>query len=294
MKSTQLLTECLQASRPRLMSLAYRMLGSAADAEDALQDAWIRIRQFEPGKQQEVENTDGWVTTIVARTCMNKLRARKVRGEGAAGSTVPDMIVSVTNASKPEADACLAEEVGLALQVVLDTLPPAERVAFVLHDLFDRPYSEIATLLDCSRDAARQLASRGRHHTRSGERSQNNDPAVERRIVDAFFAASQNGDLGALLKILHPDVVFHADGGATRPAATAVIRGAQQVANRAKTFAIAGAVLQPVRVNGSTGVIVRVGRLSVAIMAFTIAADQISEIYCLLDTNRIPPLVPPT
>lgn len=294
MKSTQLLTERLQASRPRLMSLAYRMLGSAADAEDALQDAWIRIRQFEPGKQQEVENADGWVTTVVARTCMNKLRARKVRGEGVASPTVPDMIVGVTDASKPEADACLAEDVGLALQVVLDTLPPGERVAFVLHDLFDRPYSEIATLLDCSRDAARQLASRGRRHTRSGERSQNNDPAAERRIVDAFFAASQGSDLGALLKILHPDVVFRADGGATRPAATAVIHGAMDVANRAKTFAVTGAVLQPVQVNGSTGVIVRVGKRAVAIMAFTITADRISEIYCLLDTDRIAPLLLPT
>lgn len=293
MSSTQLLTDCLQASRPRLMSLAYRMLGSAADAEDALQDAWIRIRQFEPANHEAVENVDGWVTTVVARTCMNKLRARKVRGEGLPCSTVPDMIVSVTDASQPEADTRLAEEVGLALQVVLDALPPAERVAFVLHDLFDRSYSEIAALLDCSLDAARQLASRGRRHTRSGERNQNYDPAAERRIVDAFFAASQSGDLAGLLKILHPDVVFRADGGATRPAATAVIRGAREVANRARTFAVAGATLQPVRVNGSSGVIVRVGELPVAIMAFSICDGRISEIYCLLDTNRIPQLIPP-
>lgn len=294
MTSTQLLTDRLQASRPRLKALAYRMLGSAADAEDALQDAWVRIRQFDQGKQEEVENAEGWVTTVVARTCMNKLRARKMRHEDAAGQTVPDMLVSVTDASNPEKDMQLAEEVGLALQVVIETLPPAERVAFVLHDLFDRSYSEIAALLECNLDAARQLASRGRRRTRSGERSHNGDPVVERRIVDAFFAASQSGDLAGLLKILHPDVVFRADGGATRPVATAVIHGALKVANRVKTFAVAGAALQPVRVNGSSGVIVRVGKLPVAIMAFSISDGQISEIYCLLDTNRIPQLVPPT
>lgn len=295
MTSTQLLTDRLQTSRPRLKSLAYRMLGSAADAEDVLQDVWIRIRLFDLEKQEEVENVDGWLTTVVARTCMNKLRARKTRHEDAASPTVSDLLVSVTDNSSPEQDVQLAEEVGLALQVVLETLSPSERVAFVLHDLFDRSYSEIAALLDCSVDAARQLASRGRRRTRSGRRSSNDcDPVAERRIVDAFFAASQNGDLAELLKILHPDVVFHADGGVTRPAATAVIRGAREVANRAKTFAVAGAALQPVQVNGSTGVIVRVGKLPVAIMAFSISAGQISEIYCLLDTNHIPQLLPPT
>ena len=295
MTSTQLLTDRLQTSRPRLKSLAYGMLGSAADAEDALQDAWIRIRQFDPGKQEEVENAEGWLTTVVARICMNKLRARKTRHEDAASPTVPDMLVSVMDDSDPEKEVQLAEEVGLALQVVLDTLPPAERVAFVLHDLFDRSYSEVAGLLDCSLDAARQLASRGRRRTRSGRQISNDcDPVVERRVVDAFFAASQSGDLAELLMILHPDVVFRADGGATRPAATAVIHGAREVANRAKTFAVAGATLQPVRVNGSAGVIVQVGKRPIAIMAFGVSAGQISEIYCLLDTERIPQLLPPT
>ncbi|MBS0318176.1 MAG: sigma-70 family RNA polymerase sigma factor [Proteobacteria bacterium] len=295
MTSTQLLTDRLQTSRSRLKSLAYGMLGSAADAEDALQDAWIRVRQFDPDQQEEIENAEGWLTTVVARICMDKLRARKARHEDAARPTVPDMLVDATDDSDPEKEVQLAEEVGLALQVVLETLPPPERVAFVLHDLFDRSYSEIAALLDCSLDAARQLASRGRRRTRSGRRGCNDcDPVAERQIVNAFFAASQSGDLAELLRILHPDVVFRADGGATRPAATAVIHGAREVANRAETFAVAGATLQPVQVNGSAGVIVQVGKRPVAIMAFSVFAGQISEIYCLLDTDRIPQLLQPT
>jgi len=288
MTSTQLLTDRLQSSRSRLRSLAYSMLGSVPDAEDALQDAWIRIRQSDSNGLEEIENTDAWVTTVVARTCIDKLRARKTRHEHAASPIVPDMLVNTTDATGPEGEVALAKEVGLALQVVLETLSPSERVAFVLHDFFDLSFSEIAALLGCSGDAARQLASRGRRRVRNGRPGRSeSDPAAERQVVDAFFSASQNGDLATLLRILNANVVFRADGGATRPAATAVIHGAREVANRAKTFAVADATLQPARVNGSAGVIVRVHEHPVAIMAFTVSAGQISEIYSLLDTDRI-------
>lgn len=286
MTSNQTLTDRLQSSRSRLKSLAYGMLGSIPDAEDALQDAWIRIRQTDSNGQ--IENTDAWVTTVVARTCIDKLRARRTRHEHASSSTVPDMIVSTTESIGPEGEVALAKEVGIALQVVLETLSPSERVAFVLHDFFDLSFSEIAALLDCSAGAARQLASRGRRRVRDGRSGRSEcDPAAERQVVDAFFAASQNGDLAALLRILNANVVFRADGGATRPAATAVIHGAREVANRARTFAVADATLQPARVNGSAGVIVRVHEHPVAIMAFTVSAGQISEIYSLLDADRI-------
>jgi RNA polymerase sigma-70 factor (ECF subfamily) len=281
-------TECFQASRPRLRSLAYRILGNRADCEDVLQEAWLRIRRADAGGPQEIANVEGWLTTIVARTCLNRLRSRRARPEDPYGISLPDFFVTDIEERGPEQEVLLAEQVGLALQVVLDTLSPPERVAFVLHDLFGMPFIEIATMLRQSPDAARQLASRGRRRIRSGGSGKaNGDPSAERQVVDAFFSASRDGNLEALLAILDPNVVFRADGGVARPDATGTIRGQMQVAERAATFAIPGAIIQPVRVNDLPGVIVRTERGPISIMAFTVADARITEIYALLDVVRI-------
>lgn len=282
------LTERFQASRPRLRSLAYRILGNIADCEDVLQEAWLRVRRAEKGGVPEIANVEGWLTTVVARTCLNRLRSRRARPEEPYGVSLPDFFVTDIEESGPEQEILLAEQVGLALQIVLDTLSPPERVAFVLHDLFGMPFNEIAAVLRQSPDAARQLASRGRRRIRSADADKSNpDPMTERQVVDAFFAASRDGDLDALLAVLHPDVIFRSDGGATRPDATATIHGQVQVARRAAAFAIPGVAVQPVRVNGSPGVIVQAERGPVSIMAFTVADARITGIYALLDGHRI-------
>jgi len=282
------ITQRFESSRPRLRSLAYRILGNIADCEDVLQEAWLRICRAEEGGVPEIANVDGWLTTVVARTCLNRLRSRRARPEEPYGVSLPDFFLTNIEESGPEQEVLLAEQVGLALQIMLDTLSPPERVAFVLHDLFGMPFIEIATMLRQSPEAARQLASRGRRRIRSaGGDKANPDPAAGRQVVDAFFAASREGDLDALLAVLHPDVIFRADGGATRPNATATIRGQEQVARRAATFAIPGAAVRPVLVNGLPGVIVRAERGPVSIMAFAVTDARITEIYALLDGHRI-------
>jgi RNA polymerase sigma-70 factor (ECF subfamily) len=282
------LAERFQASRPRLRSLAYRILGNLADCEDVLQEAWLRVRRAEEGGVPDIANVEGWLTTVVARTCLNKLRSRRARPEEPYGIALPDFFVTDIEESGPEQEMLLAEQVGLALQIVLDTLSPPERVAFVLHDLFGMPFNDIATMLQQSPEAARQLANRSRRRIRGvNADNANPDTGAGRQVVDAFFAASRDGDLDALLAVLHPDVIFRADGGATRPNATATIRGQKQVAKRAATFAIPGATVQPVRVNGSPRVVVRTEQGPVSIMAFTIVDTRITEIYALLDVNRI-------
>jgi len=282
------LTERFESSRPRLRSLAYRILGNVADCEDVLQEAWLRVRRAQEGGLQEIANVDGWLTTVVARTCLNRLRSRRARPEEPYGISLPDFFVTEFQESGSEGGMLLAEQVGLALQIVLDTLSPPERMAFVLHDLFGMPFNEIASMLRQSPEAARQLASRGRRRIRGvGVDRTNADAAAEQQVVDAFFAASRDGNLDALLAVLHPGVIFRADGGSTRSNATATIRGREQVARRATTFAIPGAKVQPVRVNGSPGLIVRTEYGPVSIMAFTVTHARITEIYALLDVNRI-------
>lgn len=298
MSGILLLTERFQASRSRLRSLAYRILGNRADCDDVLQEAWLRIHHADADGPREIANVEGWLTTIVARTCLNKLRSRRARPEEPYGVSLPDFLLTGIEESGPEQEMLLADQVGLALQVVLDTLSPPERVAFVLHDLFGMPFNEIATMLRQSPDAARQLASRGRRRIRdAGGDKADGDPSAERQVVDAFFSASRDGNLDALLTILDPNVIFRADGGAARPDATATIRGRMQVAKRAATFAIPGAFTQPVRVNDLPGVVVRTERGPVSIMAFTVVGARIAEIYALLDIDRIGQLLggePPT
>jgi RNA polymerase sigma-70 factor (ECF subfamily) len=233
-----------------------------------------------------------WPVTVSAAGETRKRTTEAIscrsRPEESYGISLPDFFVTGIEESGPEQEVLLAEQIGLALQIVLDALSPAERVAFVLHDLFGMPFTEIATILQQSPEAARQLASRGRRRVRSaGDDKASPDPAAERQVVDAFFAASRDGDLDALLAVLDPDVVFRADGGATRTSATATIRGQEQVAKRAAAFAIPGATIQSVRVNGSPGVLVQTERGPVSIMAFTVVDARITDIYALLDVDRI-------
>src|SRR6185312_2984421 len=209
MDEREWLTERFEQYRPRLRAAAYRMLGSVSEADDALQEAWLRVRDHDP---RTVENMQAWLTTVVGRVCLNMLRSRRARREEAH---VPDPVVSLEGGVDPEHEALLAESVGLALLVVLDTLTPAERLALVLHDVFGVPFAEIATALDRSEAAAQQLASRARRRVRNSPEP-DRDPMGQRRVVDAFFAASRAGDFDALLEVLDPDVDLRIDGGVLR------------------------------------------------------------------------------
>lgn len=288
MTNDKTLIEPFEKNRTRLRALAYRMLGSLSDAEDAIHDSWLRMCR-QPVDLAGIQNMEGWLTTVVARVCLNKLRARKARPEDSAGLVLPDLLIADTDESGPEHDIQLAEQVGLALQVVLETLSPAEGVAFVLHDLFDLPFEEIAAMLNRTPQAARKLASRGRQRVQGIQNGPvETDRSKQRAIVEAFFAASQRGDLDSLLQILDPEVTFVADGGVSRSAATATIHGSGGVARRAISFAIQSANMHWVLVNGSTGVIVTDERgRPQSVMVFIVTASRISRIYALLDPERL-------
>lgn len=273
------LAERFAEHRPRLRSVAQRMLGSSADADDALQDAWIRVSR---AGTDGVDNLDGWLTTVVARTCLNMLRARGNRREDPWDARVPDLVVT-----GPEEEVVLADAVGLALLVVLETLTPAERLAFVLHDLFAVPFEEIAPMLDRTPEATRQLASRARRRARGATPGEDVDPARQRAVVDAFFAAARGGDLERLVALLHPDVVLVSDGGRARPELNVVVRGARAVAGRALLFAGPAEILRPVLVNGAAGVVVAPEGLAVTIIAFTTHADRVLTVHALSDPDRL-------
>ena len=284
MDSGDWLTSEFEQHRPRLQRLCYRMLGSRAEAEDALQDAWVRVSGSGP---DDVDNPGGWLTTVVARVCLNRLRARAARPEDPAGVHIPDLVVS-RDVPTPADEAVLADSVSLALLVVLDTLAPAERVAFVLHDLFDLPFEQIAALVDRSPAAARQLASRARRRVRGAPAPDADaDPAAARRVVQAFFGAARGGDLGALIAVLDPDAVLRADGGAARPEVSALLRGAAEVAGRAALFRQPGVQVHPVLVNGTAGAVVTSDGRPVSVMGFTISGGRITEIDILLDPARL-------
>ncbi len=281
------LTEQFARSRLRLKALAYRMLGNIADADDALHDSWLRMSK-RPVDLEEIENIEGWLTTVVARVCLNKLRARKARPEDTVGLVLPDLLITDINETGAEHEVHLSEQVGFALQVVLETLAPAERVAFVLHDLFGFSFDNIASMLDRTPEATRKLASRGRRRIQHMPDTRfEKDRQKQRDVVTAFFAASQRGDINDLLRILHPDVTFVSDGGILRVAATATLRGSDKVARRAASFAVANANLRWLLVNGSTGVIVESDHGPVSVMVFMIEDNSIREIYSLLDPERI-------
>ena len=278
------LTGQFEQHRPRLHRLCYRMLGSPAEADDALQDAWVRVSGTGP---DDVDNPGGWLTTVVARVCLNRLRSRAARPEDPAGVHVPDPVVS-RDVPTPADEAVLADSVSLALLVVLDTLGPAERLAFVLHDLFDLPFEQIAALVDRSPAAARQLASRARRRVRGAKvPDAASDRPAQRRVVQAFFAAARSGDLGALVAVLDPDAVLRADGGASRPEVSALLRGAGEVAGRAAMFNQPAVSVHSVLVNGTAGAVVTSDGEPISVMGFTISGGRITEIDILLDPVRL-------
>jgi RNA polymerase sigma factor (sigma-70 family) len=279
------LVEGFEKNRSRLRGVAYRMLGSLAEADDAVQETWLRLSRSDPSG---VDNLAAWLTTIVARVCLNVLRSRKTRREEPAGVHVPDLVLSPADGPSPEDEALLADSVGLALTVVLETLTPAERLAFVLHDMFDLPFDEIAPMVGRSPATARQLASRARRRVRGADvHAPDVDIARQREVVDAFFAAAHNGDFDALVALLDPDVVLRSDGGTARPDVSVVLRGAAAVASRTLTIAHPGAPKRSVLVNGAAGVVVTVRGQPVAIMGFTVASGKIMEIDAIADPDRL-------
>ncbi|HLH90618.1 MAG TPA: sigma-70 family RNA polymerase sigma factor [Xanthobacteraceae bacterium] len=269
--------------RPHMQAIAYRMLGSFAEAEEAVQDAWLRVSRADAG---EVENLDGWLTTIVGRVCLNLLRARRVRAREAPLVHLPDPVV--TRAEDPEQDAILADSVGLALLVVLDTLAPAERLAFVMHDMFDLPFDEIGRLVGRSPAAARQLASRARRRVRgTAPPPGDHDVARQREVVDAFFAAARDGRFEDLVSLLDPQAVLRTDGGAARPQVTTLLLGASAIAQRALQFARPAESFRPVLVNGAAGVVVLSHGVPFSVMSFTIVGRKIVEIDTIADPERL-------
>jgi RNA polymerase sigma factor (sigma-70 family) len=285
MDDREWLAERFEEHRAHLRAVAYRMLGSLSEADDAVQDTWLRVSRAGAG---EVDNLGGWLTTIVARVCLNMLRSRSTRREESLGVRLPDPVVSPEGMLQPEEEAVLADSVGLALLVVLDTLSPAERLAFVLHDMFDLPFEEIAPMIGRSPVAARQLASRARRRVKGAEvHVPDPDVARQRDVVDAFFRAARGGDFDALVALLDPDVVLRSDFGARRPAAPRVTRGAAAVARQALMAALPTAELHPALVNGAAGVVVTVGGRPFAVMGFTVAGGRIVEIDAIADPDRV-------
>jgi RNA polymerase sigma factor (sigma-70 family) len=279
------LAEGFERNRVRLRAIAYRMLGSLAEADDAVQEAWLRLSRSDAGG---IDSLDAWLTTIVVRVCLNMLRSRNRRREAPMGVHVPDPVISHTDGVNPEDAALLADSVGLALQVVLETLAPAERLAFVLHDMFDLPFDEIAPMVGRSPAAARQLASRARRRVRGNEVPVP-DPDIgrQREVVDAFFDAARRGDFDALVAVLDPDVVLRADEGKARPDASAVVHGAAAVAGRALMFERPFALVRPALVNGAAGVVVTVRGQPVSVMGFTVSRGKIVEIDVMADPERL-------
>jgi RNA polymerase sigma-70 factor (ECF subfamily) len=278
------LAEQFEENRTHLRAVAYRMLGSISEADDALQEAWLRLsRSCTSG----VENLGGWLTTVVARICLDMLRSRSSKREEPLGVRVPEPIVSREGGIDPEHEALLADSVGLALLVVLETLSPTERLAFVLHDMFGVPFEEIASIVGRSPGAARQLASRARRRVRGAATSADAGLACQREAVDAFLAASREGDFEALLAVLDPDVVLRIDGGAVRAGLSREVRGVRAVAEQTLTFSRLSPFVRPALVNGAAGVVVAPRGRPFAVMGFTVRRGKIVEIDVLADPARL-------
>jgi RNA polymerase sigma factor (sigma-70 family) len=281
MDANEALAERFEEHRIRLRAVAYRMLGSLSEADDAVQEAWLRLSG---AAAKDVENLGGWLTTVVARVCLNMLRSRRTRPEVPLDPHLPDPVVSPEAGVEPEDEALLADSVGLALLVVLDTLPPAERLAFVLHDMFAVPFDEIGAMVGRSPAAARQLASRARRRIQEAP-TPDRDPSRQRAVVDAFFAAARGGDFEALVAVLDPEIVLRSDRG-TLPG-SAVVRGPQAVAAQALRFADPSRIVHPALVNGAAGVVITVDGKPISIVGFTIMNDKIITIDALADPERI-------
>ena len=268
--------------RPHLRAVAYRMLGSLSEADDAVQDSWLRLSRADTS---EVENLRGWLTTVVARVALNMLRARNTRREQPLDVRVPDPIIDPTEGSNPEHEVLLADSVGLALRVVLETLSPAERLAFVLHDMFAVPFEEIAPIMERSPEATRQLASRARRRVRGAAPVPDADLTAQWEAVEAFLAAAREGDFDALVAVLDPDIVLRADGGLS--GLSQHLRGAETVASQALLWSRTDLTMRRALINGAAGIVAfRRGR-PFSIAAVTVKNGKIAEIDFLADPDRI-------
>jgi RNA polymerase sigma factor (sigma-70 family) len=278
------LAERFEANRAHLRGVAFRMLGSLTEADDAVQEAWIRLSRTDTSR---VDNLQAWLTTVVGRVCLNVLRSRKTRREESLETHLPDLVLSPQEGIDPEQEALLGDSVGLAMLVVLESLTPAERIAFVLHDVFALPFDDIALVIDRTPTAARQLASRARRRVQ-GAPVPDVDLDGQWAVVDAFLAASRAGDFQRLLAVLDPDVVLRSDGGVARPALTLRIRGAQAVAERAMTYRQAAETATRILVNGIPGGIVWAPDGSpYAVMAMTVKGGRIVGLDFLTDPDRL-------
>ncbi|MFD4229873.1 sigma-70 family RNA polymerase sigma factor [Streptomyces sp. NPDC058545] len=291
MDENEFLAERFEENRTRLKAVAYRMLGSLTEADDAVQEAWIRLSRSD---DRRIENLSGWLTTVVGRVCLDMLRSRRSRREEPletqpAGADAPEPVLGPQSGSDPEHQALVADSVGLALLVVLETLDPAERLAFVLHDMFAVPFDEIGRIVDRSPAAARQLASRARRRVQGVDRVPDPDLARKREVVDAFLAAARGGDFEALVAVLDPDVVARSDGGAG-VGAPSVVRGATSVARQAIMFAPFAQSSRMALVDGAPAVIsIRDGQ-RFSVMRFTIERDRVVELHVVNDPARLPEL----
>jgi RNA polymerase sigma factor (sigma-70 family) len=277
------LLECFERHRSQLRAIAFRMLGSTADADDALQDTWVRARRADLAS---VQNLEAWLTTVLARICLNLLRARRLR-QHESMVTIPDPVISSPTGLDPEDSLLLADGVGLALLIVLDSLTPAERLAFVLHDMFQVPFDQIAGMLDRSPEATRKLASRARRRVKDLDRRPDPDLSLQWDVVDAFFAASRDGDFDTLIALLHPDVILRSDGGSARPQLNQVLAGASRVSRQAVATIGLLPFVSRVLVNGVAGVVVAPHGRAQVIMAFTVTDGAIAAIDILADPRRI-------
>lgn len=283
MNSTDWLAAEFQAHRAHLRAVSYRMLGSLAEADDAVQETWLRLTSADTG---DVRNLRAWLTTVVSRVCLDMLRSRTARRENPLEVHVPDPVVT-SAADDPAEQALLADSVGLALLVVLDTLSPAERLAFVLHDVFAVPFEQIGSVLDRSPAAAKQLASRARRRLRGAPAPAADDPARQRRVAETFLAASRDGDFEGLLAILDPAVVLRVDAGAGPLGPSRLVEGAAEVTAHARRFARMARFAHPVLVNGAPGFLVAPNDNPLALMGLTVRDGKITEIDILADPERL-------
>jgi RNA polymerase sigma factor (sigma-70 family) len=282
MDERDFLAQHFEQHRTHLRGVAYRMLGSLSDADDAVQQAWLRVSRADTS---EVENLGGWLTTVVARVSLNMLRSRKARREEPLEGRLPDLLVDGADGISPEHEALLADSVGLALLVVLETLSPPERLAFVLHDIFAVPFDEIAPIVDRSPEAARQLASRARRRVRAERTVPDTDLETQRRVVDAFLAAARDGDFARLVAVLDPEVVLRADLG---PAGgSREVHGAEAVAGQALSYAKIGLEIRPALVNGVAGAVTFLHGQPFSIAAATVRGGKIVELDFLADPERL-------
>ncbi|MGF7238558.1 MAG: RNA polymerase sigma factor SigJ [Frankia sp.] len=281
--------EQFERQRQRLRAVAYRMLGSHSEAEDAVQEAWLRLSR---SSDDAISNLGGWLTTVVGRVCVDMLRARQARRVDYIGTWLPEPVVAVEDGDGPEQQALLADSVGLALLVVLETLTPSERLAFVLHDMFAVPFDDIAPMIDKTPAAARQLASRARRRVRGAPTVPDPDLPTQRRVVAAFLAAARAGDFDALVEVLDPDVVFRVDTGSRYPYMPALVRGstetARQLATQGPRFA---RHCRPALVNGAAGIVAQTPSGIIAVAGLTVIAGRIAAIDLILDAEKLSTVV---